>query len=455
MSLHPNFTPAILPWLRYCKVVKRTKSKIPLILALEGDSGRIVRLEIEIIPPEKEAEGVKEGSTFRLVERLVKGFLWSVGGWKLMVGGSSAVAQAIGNEFGPMGKRSLDAALLERIYQKDFQVVSMAIDQLPSSTDTSFCVGGHFHGYRIGFDIGASDIKVVALKEGKVLFGKEIPWDPKGETDSCYHYNKILAAIRLAESQLPRVDAIGGSMAGIMVNNQVRLASMFRRVSPLDFHTNVAKIFRRIARLWQIPFLVLNDGDVAAIAGANEMRCGSLLGIAMGSSQAAGFINEAGKINSWLNELSLVPVDVGKSQVRDHWTEDFGAGMNHFSQIAVNILGQNAGMEFAPDMGLPERLSQVQMEAQIGRERAVEIFKTIGIYLAFSLPFYRIFYPFKTLQLMGRVTSGAGGEIMVHHARRELERKFPQINECVTFHLPKEKNRRFGQAIAAAGLPSA
>jgi hypothetical protein len=160
-------------------------------------------------------------------------------------------------------------------------------------------------------------------------------------------------------------------------------------------------------------------------------------------------------INGWLNELSLIPVDVGGGETKDHWTNDFGTGMHYFSQAAVNLLAEKGSINFSAEMGLPERLVQVQMDAERGDGLAIEIYKTIGVYLAFALPFYRIYYPFNTLQLMGRVTSGAGGEILVHHAREELKKHFPRIAESVTFHLPQENQRRFGQAIAAAGLPQA
>ena len=453
LSLDSDFIPTIVPWLAYSELVQGTEKKIPLVLALEAENGRVVRLEIEILPPDQELEWVAGGTTLRVVERLLKFFLWSMGGWKLFVGGSDLLAGTFKKDYSTAGNRAQDVLLMERIYKRQFQVVSAAPDHIPPSTENSFSAGGHFSGYRIGFDIGASDIKVVALEGEKLVFGQEIPWNPKVNTDSRYHYKQILAALKLAEAHIPQVDAIGGSMAGIIVDNELRLASMFRRVSPDDFSSNVVNMFSRIKSLWQKPFRILNDGDVAALAGAHDLGTGALLGIAMGSSQATGYVNTAGNINGSLNELSLTPVNVGKTLDQDDWTGDFGAGMHYFSQVAVNKLALKAGIKFSQEMGLPERLLLVQQEVQQGKERAIEIFKTMGFYLAYTLPLYRLFYPFNNLQLMGRVTSGAGGEIIVHHARKMLKTQFPQMSEQIIFHLPEEKDRRFGQAIAAAGLP--
>jgi len=63
------------------------------------------------------------------------------------------------------------------------------------------------------------------------------------------------------------VDAIGGSSAGIIVDNEIRVASLLRAVPPKDF-PQAAGIFKRLQREWNVPVVVMNDGDVTALAGA-------------------------------------------------------------------------------------------------------------------------------------------------------------------------------------------
>jgi len=58
-----------------------------------------------------------------------------------------------------------------------------------------------------------------------------------------------------------------------------------------------------------IPFDVVNDGEVTALAGSMALNDNAVLGIAMGSSLASGFVTPGGNLTTWLNELAFVPVD--------------------------------------------------------------------------------------------------------------------------------------------------
>jgi len=51
------------------------------------------------------------------------------------------------------------------------------------------------------------------------------------------------------------------------------------------------------------------------------------------------------------------------------------------------------------------------------------------------------------------VTSGAGGELIVGKANEVLRADFPELAKKLSLHLPDERSKRVGQAVAAASLP--
>jgi predicted NBD/HSP70 family sugar kinase len=85
--------------------------------------------------------------------------------------------------------------------------------------------------------------------------------------------------------------------------------------------------------------------------------------------------------------------------------------------------------------------------------RARSIYQTIGTYLGYTIPHYATFYDIKHLLVLGRVSSGEGGEIMVDEAKQVLQTEFPECAEQIQIHTPNEQDKRHGQAIAAASLP--
>ena len=122
--------------------------------------------------------------------------------------------------------------------------------------------------------------------------------------DPAYHYEGILDSFRRAAAHLPRVDAIGVSSAGIYINNETKAASLFLQVPKAAFEKTVKRIYIDAAKEIgaDIPLVVANDGDVTALAGAMSLNADSVLGIAMGTSEAAGFVDREGNITGWLNE---------------------------------------------------------------------------------------------------------------------------------------------------------
>ncbi len=447
--LDPACRPAICVWLAYAEQVGRTQEAEPISLALEDADGRISRWDAMVLPP-----GNAEEATRHIVERAAKFLLWSRGGCTLHAGGDRKWGEMLQTLYAPDGPRAFDAELMERIFERPFKVRACTPDEVPAAAESATRVGGHLDGCRIGFDLGASDYKLAAVRDGEPVFSTEIPWQPQTQSDPAYHFEKISEGLRLAASHLPRVDAIGGSSAGVYVNNRPMVASLFRAVPQDRFSAEVQPMFERLGREWGVPLVVINDGDVTALAGAMSLSKPSMFGMAMGSSEAVGYLNMRGSITGWLNELAFAPVDLNPDAAADEWSGDRGVGALHFSQQAVNRLAPAAGFSFPEDMGLPERLKQVQENADAGDPAAARIFQTIGVYLGYSLPWYRLFYEYDDVLVLGRVTSGRGGEIILDTARDVLSREFPDVAAGVSIHVPDEESRRVGQAVAAASLPA-
>lgn len=443
--LDPGFLPAVIFNRHYLQTVRASGQAVPLVIGLERECGLVSRYET-VVRSSADAE------TLRYVERIVKFLLWARGGWKLHIGGPKTIGEALRKTYSPRGARKFDCDLMGKAYGKPFQVVLTTPGKVPANRDMEVAAGGHLKGCRIGFDLGASDYKVSAVIDGEAVFTEEAPWTPVKATNPDYHYHHISAALHRAAAHLPRVDAIGGSSAGIIVDNEIRVASLLRSISKQDF-AKAAGVFKRIQREWNVPVVVMNDGDVTALAGALSLGQKGMLGIAMGSSEAGGFMDRQGRILGWLNELAFAPVDYNPQAAADEWSGDRGVGALYFSQQAVNKLLPAAKIKLPEKLGLPERLKEVQALMVKGDERAAKIYETIGVYLGYTIPHYADFYDFNHLLILGRVTTGKGGDIVIAKAREVLQREFPEVARKVAIHVPDEKSRRVGQAVAAASLP--
>jgi predicted NBD/HSP70 family sugar kinase len=237
------------------------------------------------------------------------------------------------------------------------------------------------------------------------------------------------------------------------VNNRFMVASLLRSVPPQRYE-EARGIFQRLRQEWNIPFDVANDGDITALAGAMSLNENGVLGVAMGSSEAAGYLNMDGRMTGWLSELAFAPVDMNPDAPPDEWSSDRGAGVLYFSQQAVNKLLPAAGISLPAGMDLPQRLKEVQALMAAGDERAARIYETIGTYLGYSVAHYADFYDFRHLLILGRVTTGPGGDIILNRAREITASEFPELASRINVQLPDEKSRRVGQAVAAASLPA-
>jgi len=447
-----GFLPASL-WNRaYRELVRESGGGRPVKLALERGRGAVCVFETAVLP-----EGAPNSAlNRRYVERLVKFLLWQKGGYRLTVAGAPELAQYLRRVYSVEGARAFDSRFMaERIYGHPFAVEDRAYADAPAPSEDALPLGRHLDGYRIGFDLGASDRKCAAVANGEVVFSEETPWNPGAQSDPRYHFDGIHDSLRRAAACLPRVDAIGGSAAGVYVANEVRVGSLYRSVPAGLFETRVRRLFFELREAWGgVPFEVVNDGEVTALAGSMALGDGAVLGVAMGSSLAAGFVTPRGAITSWLNELAFAPVDYREDAPVDEWSGDAGVGVQYFSQQAIGRLIPAAGIELAEDLALPAKLERVQELMAAGDERAWRIYRTIGVYFGYTIAHYAEFYDFRNLMALGRVMTGEGGGAILEAAGEVLRAEFPEIAARVRFHMPGEKEKRHGQAIAAASLPA-
>ncbi len=450
--LDPSFVPAVL-WNRvYRKKAAADPAARAIEIALTRQDGTAFRWSGKILPPGPENDPL----TLRHIERHVKFLLWQKGGSRILIAGAPDVAAALAGIYSENGERTFDWGFIgTRIFGEPITVKAVDVSELPEANDSVMTLGRNLKGCRIGFDLGGSDRKCAAVIDGEVVYSEEIVWDPYFQSDPSYHIEGIHDSLKRAAAHLPRVDAIGGSSAGVYVNNEVRAASLFRGVSQEDFEKHIRRVFLTLRERWNnVPFEVVNDGEVTALAGSMGLNANSVLGVAMGTSQAAGYVDGQGHIKPWLNELAFAPVDFrdpADSPV-DEWSGDHGCGAMYFSQQAVARLAPAAGFDF-PGMPFPEQLVKVQEAMKGGDARAGSIYETIGTCFGYSIAHYADYYDIANLLILGRVTSGEGGNIIIREAETVLAKEFPELQ--IKLVVPDEKTKRHGQAVAAASLPAA
>ncbi len=419
----------------------------PIAVAVEREDGLISVRKSAIRGPEF-AE-----ANLRYVERLIKFSLWSIGGFKVYVCGCDDIAEQLAHTYSPEGDRWFDYQFVGDVYEKPLEIIAVSEADFPEAHESAKQIGGHMEGCRIGFDAGGSDRKVSAVIDGESVYSVEVVWFPKITEDPEYHFNEIVTAFKTAASKMPRVDAIGVSSAGTFVGNSPMVASLFIKV-PRERREEVKSIYDRAGKeIGDVPLVVANDGDVTALAGFMSTGSGDILGIAMGTSEAVGYVNDEGNVLGWINELAFAPVDLSPEAMQDEWSTDFGVGCKYFSQDAVIKLAPRANIELDPELSPAEKLKVVQELANNGDEGALDIYRSIGVYLAHTLVLYSSFYEIKTLMVLGRVASGDGGDLLISECNRVLAEEYPELAAQITVKLPDEKMRRVGQSVAAASLP--
>ena len=439
-ALDEGFIP-FAPW----RAAYLAEARRPVRIAVERQDGQTAVFETWL------RDEPYRAADLRFLERTVKLLLWSVGGWRVRICGCDRLTRELARTYAAAGERAFDADFMETVFQRPFVLEAVSEADFPVPRSTARRIGGHWDGFRIGFDAGGSDRKVSAVIDGETVYSEEVVWHPKTQADPRYHYEGILSAFRAAASKMPRVDGIGVSSAGVFIGNAPMVSSLFIRVPP-EKRGPIPTIYdRAAAAIGDVPVVVANDGDVTALAGAMSLRANGVMGLAMGTSEAAGYVNREGCILGWFNELAFAPVDLSPHAERDEWSGDIGVGCKYFSQDAVIRLAPAAGIALAETLTPAEKLSAVQTLAESGDERALAVFRDIGVYLGHTLPLYASVYDLRHLLVLGRVASGVGGECIVSRCRRVLAEEYPALSVSVT--LPDEQFRRMGQSVAAASLP--
>ena len=449
--LDPGFCPAVLAHHALVNHARESGEGEHLVLALERSDGQITTYGTALFPPghSRFAEGCEYAAL------LVKDLLWMRGGWRVVVGGPTEVGQYVQRAYAPGGEFAFEAEFMGGVYQQPFTVEVTTADEAPGPQEGGMPLGRHLEGCRIGLDLGASDYKLSAVVEGEAVWTEEFPWDPRPQSDPSYHYEHLMDGLKQAAAHLPRLDAIGVSAAGIYLNNRVAVASLFRGIPPEVFDAQVRDLFLRIQKDWGgIPLEVANDGDVTALAGSMSLEASNVLGIALGSSEAGGYVDGEGNITGWLNELAFVPFDYQPGAASDDWSHYPGVGSQYLCQVGAARMAPWAGIELDPALGLPEKLKAVQELMAAGDERARRVYETLGVWTGYAIALYADFYNLEHVLVLGRVTSGEGGTILRDTAQHVLREEFPELGHQVKLHLPEETERRHGQAVAAASLPA-
>lgn len=454
LKINAKLDPGFMPMSLVCREMRAATAEEgqDLIIAIERNKGYTTTYKTRVYP---DGTGHDE-ENFRFVERIVKSLLWVAGGYKIVIAGSEVIGAKIKAAYTDGGLRDFDVHFMERVYECPFVVETCALEDAPQEKSAAAPIGRHLDGCRIGFDAGGSDRKVSAVINGESVYSEEVVWFPKINADPDYHYQGILEAMKTAASHMPRVDAIGVSSAGVYIDNRIMVASLFLKVEDQEvFDKKVKNMYLDVAKEIgeDIPIQVANDGDVTALAGAMNLDDDSVLGVAMGTSEAVGYVDPQGNITGWLNELAFAPVDYNTDAMVDEWSGDYGCGVKYFSQDSVIKLAPAAGIELDESLSPAEKLKVVQGLMKEGDPRAVAIYDTIGAYFGYAIAYYTEFYDIKHVLIMGRVTSGDGGALILERAQEVLDTEFPELAKKVQLHIPDEKSRRVGQSVAAASLP--
>lgn len=447
MKHPPKLDPEFIPFGIWADAY-RAGAKKPIAIAVERDQNRVSVRRTCIFGTPEMAE-----ADYRYVERYVKFLLWSIGGFKVFICGCPAIAARLKASYCETGERSFDADFFFKLYERELEIIDLPLEQCPASNEVPQPIGGHLDGCRIGFDAGGSDRKVSAVIDGECVYSEEVIWHPKTQADPSYQFDGIVESFRTAASKMPRVDAIGVSSAGTFIGNAPMICSLFIKV-PRSRWDEVKTVYDRAAKeIGDVPIVVANDGDVSALAGAMGLGVGSIMGIAMGTSEAVGYVDKDKNVLGWISELAFAPVDLNESAMADEWSTDIGVGCKYFSQDSVIKLAPRAGIALDESLTPAEKLKVVQGLMAQDDPRAQAVFESIGAYLAYAVVQYAQFYDVAHIMMLGRVMSGKGGDTILRVCNEILEDEFPELAARCEVMLPDEKTRRVGQSVAAASLP--
>merc|ERR1719183_570142 len=213
--------------------------------------------------------------------------IWQRAAYKLILAGPPKICAGVKKAYSEGGAYEFEIKQMPHVCGRadiPFEVVvAEKVEDLPEGKDSPQPCGKDAPGCRLAFDLGKSDIKTVAVKDNEVVYSKETEWDVTNP-DPQYHFDAIVAALKLAKETLPKVDAVGGSATGTVSGaNEATWCDIFPNVPPDVYKEKVVDIFKRISK--EIA------GDVPALAAVQKIGKGNVMGISMGSSEGGGYAN--------------------------------------------------------------------------------------------------------------------------------------------------------------------
>ncbi|MDD5294223.1 MAG: hypothetical protein PHW40_07975, partial [Candidatus Izemoplasmatales bacterium] len=224
--------------------VRLSLCKVPFALVIERHQGYNFRFDAFVYSDDITTDALNQV----FAEKTVKTLMYMVGGYRIHVAAPFGLFTWLKTTFSQDGARSFDVNFMEEVYNHPFEWIHCSLDDLPQSHPECVDIGGDLKGNRIGFDAGGSDMKVVAVQDGSVLYQEEIIWHPKVNADASYHRKQIQDAMTKAANHLGHVDRIGVSSAGIIVSNQVRVASLFIRIPKSERIARLQNIYTEMAQ---------------------------------------------------------------------------------------------------------------------------------------------------------------------------------------------------------------
>ncbi|CAE7817537.1 SPAC4G8.04 [Symbiodinium sp. CCMP2456] len=483
--LDPGFCPLILAKQKYLEATKECTDKIQWALPREEGCARY---SLPVFP---ETNRDSRASAY-LAGVLIQEMIWQRSASSLILFGPPKICQFLQKCYSVGGAYEFEVMSMPNVCgtpDKPFEVKIVENESdLPAAFDTPQVCGKDASGCRLAFDLGKSDIKTVAVKDNDVVYSKETEWDVTNP-DPQYHYDAILAALKLAKETLPKVDAIGGSATGtVSAHNEATWCDIFPNVPPDVYKEKVVDIFVRLGKeiAGDVPLKVINDGEVTALAAVQKIKSGNVMGISMGSSEGAGYANADGNLMGWISELCYCRLDLNPKAPTDPWSKgahrrvslpplNFDAsyalcfrGLSHMylGQRGTTKLAAKGGVEVPANYKYPHAdmvtikhenhaqcLKLIQEAMKTDKEPEVrKIYETVGVYLGYALAQYSEFYKIDHVMILGRVSKGKGGDIMLDTAKKVLQEEFPQFSH-ITFHTADDHFKAVGQCIAAAALP--
>eukprot|EP00928_Gymnodinium_smaydae_P063127 TRINITY_DN467_c0_g1_i5.p1 TRINITY_DN467_c0_g1~~TRINITY_DN467_c0_g1_i5.p1 ORF type:complete len:533 (+),score=167.54 TRINITY_DN467_c0_g1_i5:55-1599(+) len=476
--LDAGFAPVVLAKREYRKAAQECKDTLYFALPRKNGCGRG---ELKVFLEDDK----RYQASVILAGVMIQEMIWMKGATSLQLCGPKGICAAVKADFSKGGAYAFEAETMPKCNgeaDKTFEVTIVdAIGSLPASKDTPEVCGKEANGNRLAFDLGKSDIKTVFVKDGEVLDSMETEWDVTA-VDPEYHFKMIVDAMngtieRAKKKGAGAIQAVGGSATGtVSSDNEATWCDIFPNVPADVYKEKVVDIFKRISNkvAGDVPLKVINDGEVTALAAVQKLTkenggklIGNVMGISMGSSEGGGYADADGNLKGWFNELCYVKLDMNPSAPTDPWSKEAHRGLSHM------YLGQRGATKNAykitevpenykyphPDMCTIKHedhaqcLKLIQKAMKDTPEKAADLYKTCGVYLGYALAQYVEHYKIEHVMILGRVSKGDGGDIMLKTASEVLNTEFPDIPK-IKFHTADDHFKAVGQCIAAAALPT-